>query len=69
MKDNKSAFVEALGVALTYSRTGVKGLSYRKDRDGFEGVTIRYNNGNERTINVTGDSCLSIMHDIYKALA
>lgn len=69
MKDYKPAFVEALGIALTYSRTGVKGLSYRKDSDGFEGVTIRYSNGKERTINVTGDSCLAIMHDIYRALA
>lgn len=68
MKDNKPAFVEALGAALTYSRTGVKGLSYRKDADGFEGVTIRYSNGSERTINVTGDSCLGIMKDVYRAL-
>ena len=68
MKDNKPAFVEALGIALTYSRTGVKGLSYRKDADGFEGVTIRYSNDSERTINVTGDSCLGIMADVHEAL-
>lgn len=68
MKDYKPAFVEALGIALTYSRTGVKELTYRKDADGFEGVTIRYANGKERTINVTGDSCLGIMSDVHKAL-
>lgn len=68
MSENKTFFVSALGVALAYSRTGVKELSYRKDSDGFEGVTIRYANGKERTINVTGDSCLGIMKDVYKAL-
>lgn len=68
MKDYKPAFVEALGIALTYSRAGVKGLSYRKDADGFEGVTIRYVNGKERTINVTGDSCLGIMDDLHETL-
>lgn len=68
MSENKTFFVSTLGVALSYSRTGVKELSYRKDADGFEGVTIRYANGKERTINVTGDSCLGIMNDVYKAL-
>ena len=68
MSENKTFFVSALGVALAYSRTGVKELSYRKDADGSEVVTIRYANGRERTINVTCDSCLCIMNDVYKAL-
>ena len=69
MKEDKSTFVKALGAALAYSRTGVLDLDYHKDSDGFEGVTIVFADGDERTINVTADSCLAIMHDVYRALA
>lgn len=69
MTENKQAFVDALSVALTtYSRSGIKKLEYHQDSDGFEGVTITYIDDFERTINVTGNSCLAIMHDLYKAL-
>lgn len=69
MTENKQAFVDVLSVALTtYSRSGIKKLEYHQDSDGFEGVTITYIDDFERTINVTGDSCLAIMHDLYKAL-
>lgn len=74
MKEDKSTFVKALGAALAYSLTGVLDLDYHKDADGGtdkfvqEGVTIVFADGDERTINVTGDSCLGIMNDVYKAL-
>ena len=70
MDENKAAFVEALGEALAkYSeRSGVRRLTYRKDTDGFEAVTILFADGGERTVNVTGDSCLGIMSDVYKVL-
>lgn len=70
MKENKAAFVEALGEALAkYSElSDVQRLAYRKDPDGFEAVTIYWFSGGERTINVTCDSCAAIMHDVYKAL-
>ena len=68
MKEDKATFVKALGAALAYSRTGVIDLDYDKDPDGFEAVTILTADGEERAVNVTGDSCLAIMHDIYKAL-
>ena len=67
MSENKAAFVKALGAALAYSRTGVIDLDYIKDPDGFESVTIIFEN-DSKTINVTCDSCLAIMHDVYKAL-
>lgn len=59
MSENKAAFVEALGEALAkYSeRSGVRRLTYRKDTDGFEAVTIYWFGGGEHTVNVTGDSC------------
>lgn len=67
--ENKQAFVDALSVVLTtYSRSGIKKIEYHQDSDGFEGVTITYIDDFERTINVTGKSCLAIMHDLYKAL-
>lgn len=68
MKEDKATFVKALGAALAYSRTGIIDLDYNKDLDGFEAVTILFADGGERAVNVTGDSCLAIMHDIYKAL-
>lgn len=72
MKEDKAMFVKALGAALAYSRTGVIDLDYDKDPDGFEAVTIFFEDGGARavnvTVNVTGDSCLAIMHDVYKAL-
>lgn len=67
MKEDKATFVKALGAALAYSRTGVIDLDYNKDPDGFESVTIIFEN-DEKTVNVTYDSCLAIMHDVYKAL-
>lgn len=68
MKENKTLFVKALGAALAYTRTGVADLDYVEDKDGFEGVTIIFGDGTERTINVSCDSCLAIMHDVYRAL-
>ena len=67
MKEDKATFVKALGAALAYSRTGVIDLDYNKDPDGFESVTIIFEN-DEKTVNVTCDSCLAIMHDVYKTL-
>ena len=68
MREDKATFVKALGAALAYSRAGVIDLDYDKDPDCFEAVTILFADGGERTVNVTGDSCLAIMHDVYKVL-
>lgn len=68
MKENKAMFVKALGAALAYSRESIADLDYIEDSNGFEGVTIIFANGDERTIDVTGDSCIAIMHDVYRAL-
>lgn len=71
MFEDKAGFVQELGELLanyTSDRTGVKCMEYTEDRDGFEAVTVYFANGKERTINVTGDSCLGIMNDVYKAL-
>lgn len=70
MIENKAGFVRELGELLAkYSREDIAGMNYEKDSDGFEAVTIRFTNGYEKTANVTGDSCIAIMSDVYKALA
>ena len=68
MKEDKATFVKALGAALAYSRAGVIDLDYDKDPDGFEAVTILFADGGEKTVNVTGNSCITIMHELYRAL-
>ena len=69
MTENKPAFVRELGELLRrYSREDIEALTYDKDSDGFEAVTIRYGNGYERSVNVTGDSVIAILSDVYKAL-
>ena len=71
MGENKAGFVRELGELLanyTKDRTGVKSMEYTEDRDGFEAVTIYFDNGAERSVNVTGDSCLGIVDDLHEAL-
>lgn len=70
MKHNhKPDFVAELGRNLREnSREEIFGLTYDKDPDGFEAVTILYTNGCTRTVNVTGDSCIAIMQDVAKAI-
>ena len=69
MNENKQAFVEALGTILAnFSREEIVRMSYDKDRDGFEAVTMDFGKGRSRTIDVSCDSCIAIMHDVYRAL-
>lgn len=70
MSENKRDFVRKLGELLRrYSREDIAALTYHMDDDGFEAVTIRFGNGYEKTVNVTCDSVIAIMQDVYKALA
>lgn len=67
--ENKSAFVAQLGAILkSFSRQPVEKLVYDNDCFG-EAVYIYYENGGTKRVNVEGDSCLAIMHDVYKALS
>ncbi len=67
--DNKEKFVEQLGLILMmYSRESVRELKYIK-KDSMELVEISYTGGNKRYINITGDSCIAIIKDIYRALS
>lgn len=66
--ENKRKFVASMSDALVlYSRQTVVELSYM-ERDQMELVMIRYTNGYVKYIDVTGDSCIAIMHDVWRAL-
>lgn len=69
MNENKAEFVCELGELLRrYSCEDIECMTYDMDNDGFEAVTIRYGNGYEKSRNVTGDSVIGILSDVYKAL-
>lgn len=66
--ENKRKFVASMSDALVlYSRQSVVELAYM-ERDQMELVMIRYTNGYVKYIDVTGDSCIAIMHDVWRAL-
>ena len=66
--ENKRKFVASMSDALVlYSGQTVVELAYM-ERDMMELVMIRYTNGYVKYIDVTGDSCIAIMHDIWRAL-
>lgn len=69
-EENKKVFVEKLGSLIKrYTRTGktIKEMFYVISLTA-EYVIIRFFNGTEMKVNITGDSCLAIMNDIYNAL-
>lgn len=68
--ENKKEFIRDLETALIlYSRENIKGLEYWVScSNGAEYITVKYTTGYEKTINITGDSCLAIMKDLYNAM-
>ena len=68
MKTKQASCRSWASCSVRYSREDIAGMNYEKDSDGFEAVTIRFTNGYEKTANVTGDSCIAIMADVYKAM-
>lgn len=65
--ENKKKFVEKLGLILMmYSREKIIELKYIKDNsnDFLEIICTNY----KKCINITGDSCIAIMNDVYKAM-
>lgn len=73
MDENKKLFVEKLGSLIkrqTREGRAVKSIYYAVSLT-TEYVVIERHAGPAYTqkINVTGNNCLTIMHDIYRALA
>lgn len=68
--ENKEQFISTLETALImYSRERITGMKYRKDKpSGMEFVDISFVGGAVKHVNVSCDSCIAMMKDIYKAL-
>lgn len=67
--ENKKEFVSEISLALIlYSRIPLAGIDYKVTDAGIELAEIHYANGSVKYQDITGDSCLAIMHDLYKAL-
>lgn len=66
--ENKERFIDKLGeILMMYSREEVAELKYiRKNETEF--VEINYTNGYKKYANITGDSCIAIMSDVYRAM-
>jgi len=70
MNENKRAFVSALETALVlYSRERIAKMEYTVTDSGMELVRIQLAGGNTIMQDVTGDSCIAIMHDIARAMS
>ncbi len=66
--ENKKKFVEEPGKILAvYSREKIEGIRYIEKESG-EFAEIAYTNGCVKYADITGDSCIAIMHDVYRAL-
>jgi hypothetical protein len=67
--ENKKLFVSALETALImYSREKIAKLEYAVTESGMEVVKIHFTSGSTVIQDVTADSCIAIMHDIWRAL-
>ena len=66
--ENKRLFISMLESALImYSRENLARLEYWVC-NGDEYITVKFTTGFEKTINITGDSCLGIMKDVVRGL-
>lgn len=66
--ENKKRFVEELGRILAmYSVEKVLEFKYIED-DTKEYIEITYTNRSVKYVNITGDSCVSVLRDIYYAV-
>ena len=70
--ENKKGFVRALEEALIlYSREKIAKINYdphNKAWDGLETLDIYFVGEHRKVIDVTGDSCIAIMRDLWEAL-
>ena len=62
-KEDKELFVENLGWLLSQTRTGVVSAALDSER---EIVTVTFDNGYEKRVNVACDSYIAIIQDVVK---
>lgn len=67
--EKKREFIKALGDILReYSRENINYISYVRVNNCGEYVVITFKNGYRKQIDITGDSCAAVLHDIYRVL-
>lgn len=70
MNENKRQFLSSIETALMlYSRIPITEIKYVVTENGYEYAEIHFVNAHVTRVNITGDSCLAIMHDLYRALS
>ena len=68
-EEDKAGFIQAMGKSLCdYAyRTNVAEIDYIQNGS-EEFAVVTFHNGNQKSICITGDSCLAIMNDVYRKL-
>jgi uncharacterized membrane protein YobD (UPF0266 family) len=70
MNENKRAFLSSIETALMlYSRIPITAIRYVVTENGFEFAEIHFVDAHVTRVNITGDSCIAILHDLYRALS
>ena len=65
---NVTMAVRDLNRGARLKRTVIKGLEYfQTEYDEY--LVIKFTTGWEKKVNITGDSCIAVMHDLYRALS
>ena len=67
--ENKERFISAIETALImYSRERIESIRYKTTESGLELAVITFTDKNTIVQDITGDSCIAIMHDLWRAL-
>lgn len=70
MNENKRQFLSSIESALIlYSRIPITEIRYVVTENGYEFAEIHFVNAHVTRVNITGDSCIAILHDLYRALS
>lgn len=70
MNENKRQFLSSIESALIlYSRIPITKIKYVVTENGYEFAEIHFVNAHVTRVNITGDSCIAILHDLWRALS
>ena len=70
MNENKRQFLSSIESALIlYSRIPITEIKYVVTENGYEFAEIHFVNAHVTRVNITGDSCIAILHDLWRALS
>jgi len=70
MNENKRAFLSSIETALMlYSRIPITAIKYVVTENGYEFAEIHFVDAHVTRVNITGDSCIAILNDLWRALS